>query len=413
MVVTEMLLEQEIIKFRNDRYVLNGMRYNIDYFTKSGLVKYEYLLDANTLFKILLSENSKALRNHTSYQFNDKCLVCGNNVEFVKWNIGYKKYCCSMCAHTVRSETRNQHTPEQKQETNRRRRETCIEKYGVDNPQKLPDINQKGVKKQIALYGGVFNIKKSKETKLARYDNESYNNTIKQQQTMEFKFGSNTTFKIPELRNDDKRRETNLKKYGVLHPLQNNEVCQKALNAKKLKYGNPNYVNPEKHRETLKKFSIDDWSNIHVKRLNTIKERYGDSGYINLEKRNQTNIERYGVANISQASLNTNTGYRWKEYKLPSGKIIKYQGYEDKLLDKLLECYDENDIITSRGEMPEFWYIGLDNKKHRYFPDVYIPKTNTIYEVKSEYTLNINLEVNKLKFESVIDSGYKFELIIF
>ena len=63
--------------------------------------------------------------------------------------------------------------------------------------------------------------------------------------------------------------------------------------------------------------------------------------------------------------------------------------------------------------MPEFWYKDAGGKKHRYFPDVYIPKTNTIYEVKSEYTLNINLEGNELKFQSVIDSGYNFNLKIY
>ena len=63
--------------------------------------------------------------------------------------------------------------------------------------------------------------------------------------------------------------------------------------------------------------------------------------------------------------------------------------------------------------MPEIWYIGTDNKQHRYFPDVYIPKTNTIYEVKSEYTLNINLEINKLKFQAVKDAGYNFVLKVY
>ena len=63
--------------------------------------------------------------------------------------------------------------------------------------------------------------------------------------------------------------------------------------------------------------------------------------------------------------------------------------------------------------MPEIWYIGTDNKQHRYFPDVYIPKTNTIYEVKSEYTLNVNLEINELKFQAVKSAGYNFILKVY
>lgn len=398
MKITTILLNKRIVYKKQTSYCLNRTKLE-----SIGISSEEML------FISLRDENSPLIKHTESYQLLPICNLCSSNTEFVSWNKGYKNYCSDECRVYIRTKTIQNRTAEQKLATNNKRKQTKLERYGDENFNNTEKI----VETQNKLYGGVFNVKKSKETKLARYGNESYNNTIKQQQTMEFKFGSNTTFKIPELRNDSKREETNLKKYGVLHPLQNNEVYQKALNTKMLKYGNPNYVNPEKHKDTLKKFSSSDWVNMHMKRLDTISERYGDSGYINLEKRNQTNIERYGVANISQASLNTNAGYRWKEYKLPSGKIIKYQGYEDKLLDKLLERYDENDIITSRGEMPEFWYIGLDNKKHRYFPDVYIPKTNTIYEVKSEYTLNINLEVNKLKFESVIDSGYKFELTIF
>ena len=63
--------------------------------------------------------------------------------------------------------------------------------------------------------------------------------------------------------------------------------------------------------------------------------------------------------------------------------------------------------------MPEFWYIGLDDKTHRYFPDMYRPKTNTIYEVKSEWTLNLEYDTNILKFQAVKDAGYNFVLKVY
>jgi len=59
--------------------------------------------------------------------------------------------------------------------------------------------------------------------------------------------------------------------------------------------------------------------------------------------------------------------------------------------------------------MPEFWY---DNKKHRYYPDFYVPKDNLIIEVKSGYTLNKNRKRNDMKFESVKNAGYNFKLMI-
>lgn len=47
------------------------------------------------------------------------------------------------------------------------------------------------------------------------------------------------------------------------------------------------------------------------------------------------------------------------------------------------------------------------------FPDIFIPKTNTIYEVKSDYTLNVDLETNNLKFQAVKDSGFNFVLKVY
>ena len=43
----------------------------------------------------------------------------------------------------------------------------------------------------------------------------------------------------------------------------------------------------------------------------------------------------------------------------------------------------EDYIIISRKEVPNIWYTGEDNKRHRYFCDFYIKNTNTIVEVKS------------------------------
>lgn len=47
------------------------------------------------------------------------------------------------------------------------------------------------------------------------------------------------------------------------------------------------------------------------------------------------------------------------------------------------------------------------------FPDAYVPSANTIYEVKSDYTLNQDLETNNLKFQAVKDTGYNFVLKVY
>jgi len=151
--------------------------------------------------------------------------------------------------------------------------------------------------------------------------------------------------------------------------------------------------------------------------MNKVKnlQKYGVEYIVQKEeikqKSRETCLKKYGVPNFSQSPLSTN-GYRWKSYVLPSGKIIKIQGYENFLLDELLKIYPESEIKTNRSDMPEFWYT-LNDKKHRYFPDVFIPSTSTIFEVKSKWTIKCDVEMNKSKFQSVKNAGYNFVLKIY
>jgi RNA recognition motif-containing protein len=109
-----------------------------------------------------------------------------------------------------------------------------------------------------------------------------------------------------------------------------------------------------------------------------------------------------------------NLTYKYKEYIMPSGKIVKVQGYENKALDILIQKYTEDDIIVELKEINKifkFRYL-LNNKEHRYFPDFYIKSTNTIIEVKCEWTYNIDKEKNELKKQCCLDNGFNFVFMI-
>ena len=93
-------------------------------------------------------------------------------------------------------------------------------------------------------------------------------------------------------------------------------------------------------------------------------------------------------------------GSKLKQYTFPDGVKIDVQGYEPFLLDILVkEGYNSSDIITDRTEVPEVWYINNDNKS-RYYCDAYIPKTNTIYEVKSIWTYEKDITPTEKKNET-------------
>jgi hypothetical protein len=206
--------------------------------------------------------------------------------------------------------------------------------------------------------------------------------------------------------------------------IKNNSFEKACLANKKTKlerYGNENFNNRQKSKLTcLEKYGVDNplkAKEILDKVKSTNIEKYGFENVFQSEfikdKIKLTNVEKYGVENYSQTGLNETSGYKWKDYITTNSNILKVQGHEPKLLDEIFLEYHEDELITERKDMPEIWYLGKDNKTHRYFPDIFIPKTNTIYEVKSEYTLNIDLETNNLKFQAVKDAGFNFVLKVY
>lgn len=121
------------------------------------------------------------------------------------------------------------------------------------------------------------------------------------------------------------------------------------------------------------------------------------------------------MKNVNVFNKQLESSYKSKDYKLPSGKIVKVQGYENQALDMLLERYDESDLIIQDIEIEE--KIGkieykMDGKNYRYYPDFYIIPENKIIEVKCKFTLNHNKNLNIAKMNACIESGLSFEFMI-
>jgi len=99
---------------------------------------------------------------------------------------------------------------------------------------------------------------------------------------------------------------------------------------------------------------------------------------------------------------------KYKDYQLPSGKIVRIQGYENLGLDLLLKEYDENNIIVDRKLLPKFHY----KKNKKYTPDIFVVNEKIIYDVKSTWTYKL-FKNKKEKIKSVNDAGYNYVLLIF
>ena len=136
------------------------------------------------------------------------------------------------------------------------------------------------------------------------------------------------------------------------------------------------------------------------------------------QKSVECNIKKYGVPHHSQnsdiANIILNNSYTTKKYKMPSGKIIGYQGYENFALDELINIENilEEDIITNRKDVPEIWYLDKTGKKRRHFVDFFIKTQQRCIEVKSTWT---NQDKNNVleKQQAAINLGYKYEIWIF
>jgi len=78
-------------------------------------------------------------------------------------------------------------------------------------------------------------VKKVEKTKLEKYGNKHYNNREKMKETCFEKYGVENTSKIKEIQ--DKWKQTNLERYGVENVFQSEEIKEKIKNTNLEKYG--------------------------------------------------------------------------------------------------------------------------------------------------------------------------------
>lgn len=225
---------------------------------------------------------------------------------------------------------------------------------------------------------------KIKETNKEKYgvenpfSREDIKNKIKE--TNKEKYGYEHAYKNKEIQ--EKTKETNLRKYGCENPFQNEEIKDKIKNKLKEKYGCEHPLQSEKIKEKFR---------------NTVKEKFGveyPSQNIEIMEKTQKNAKKY------------------KNYKMPNGEIRKVQGYEHYALDELVKIYKESQILTSRKDIPRIEYT-IENKKHYYFPDIYIPDDNKIIEVKSTWTYTSKKDNIPAKKEATIGKGFKYEIWVY
>jgi hypothetical protein len=285
---------------------------------------------------------------------------------------------------------------------------TCSPKCSVEKVE-LTNIVKYG-------FGNVFqneNIKnKSKNTIKEKYgvENVSYVPEIVEK----IKINVNKTYSENLKEIKEKIKKTNIIKYGVEDPNQEEWLKEKIKNIIQEKYHVNNIMELPEIKEKIKKIT---------------KERYGDENYRNIEQTKKTNLERYGfktplqnedVKNKIKQTRKERYGFEFISQNeeifnniLKSGLKIKqhecglyYQGtYEKDFIDFCI--INKIEILKS----PTFLYKYQDINR-KYYPDFIIPHLKLIIEIKSTYWLNKHKELNITKKEAVLANNYNYLLIL-
>ena len=178
----------------------------------------------------------------------------------------------------------------------------------------------------------------------------------------------------------ERSKATLMKNYGVDNAGKSDEIIKKIQNIFETKYG----MHPKKTKEVQDKWKA------------TCLEKYG--GHPN--------------QNVDVQIKSEATSYHYKDYMLPSGNLVKYQGYENLALDELVQIYEEEDIGIGRSNVPVIKY-NVGDVKHVYFPDFFIKSENKIIEVKSEWTIKLRRGNVEEKALASIAAGYKYEIWVY
>ena len=306
---------------------------------------------------------------------------------------------CKICTKNKRKEKVKQTCIErygvehhfQSQEAKDKYKQTCIEIYGVENPMQSQEIKDKYKQTCIERYG-VENASQSQEVK------------DKMKATCIERYGVENAFQSQELK--DKIKQTCIERFGVEYPSQSQEVKDKKIETCFNNYGVEYPMQSQEVRDKSKQTCIERFGVENPMQSQEVKD-----------KSKQTCIERFGVEHPMQnaefAEKTFKNAYNLKAFNFLCGTTIFVQGYEPFLLKNIIEeGYTYDDIITKRTDVPVIWYE-KNNKQHRYYCDVYIPKINTIYEVKSTWTFEKDIEDIYFKKQACIDAGYLFLLFVY
>jgi hypothetical protein len=327
---------------------------NIDSFLKNNYN--DFLIYINSKFTDIQNIREKLYLFYFNLNEPPKCIVCGEKCIFFSLKKGYSEYCSQNCSNKSKKRTD-------------KIKQTCLDKYGVENAAKSLSVKEKSKQTCIERYGVEFigqyeqQKEKSKQTKQLKYGNENYNNTSKIKSTKQVRY--------------------------------NNEYwcnCDKIKQTKLEKYNNENFVNIDKMKQTcLERYGVDSY---------TKTEKFKD-------KARKSCLEKYGVDSYTKTE-------KFKDNISFNKDIIQQKIYNTK---KQNNTFNTSSIETQFEQYLKENNINYKKQyKSKLYPfncDFYLPDNNLYIEINAHWThgghpFNSTSKEDQLKLKSWKQKGTEF-----
>ena len=314
------------------------------------------------------------------------CPVCGSTLRFYSFGKGYQMFCSYSCA--ANSEYKID-----------KMKKTCLEKYG-------------GI--------GFASEQLSKLSK----------------DTMEYKYGDRNPLNIKQFK--DKKNNTMIERYGVVHRLQDKEYSDK-LHIKmqqsiKNKYGEKGIFGNKDVQSKIKKTNLEKYGGVgfaSAELANKVKktclEKYGNKIYTQsqeyqsrheeiLNKTKQTCLEKYGVENPSKSQTVQNKvrqtcleRYGSEYYSQSKDYQSRYNEIQTKInnvkrLNHTFSTSQIENLFSNYLDSQNIEYIRqYRSKEYPFNCDFYLPKYDLYIEIQASWTHGdhpFNKETDKYVLEA-------------
>jgi len=294
-----------------------------------------------------------------------------------------------------------------KEEMVNKYKQTCLEKYGVENPSQLKEVKQKRKQTCLKKYGAEHPLQnknvlnKLQKTNIKKYGNvcSAQNDEVKNKikNTCLERYEAEHFFQSEEVK--EKIKQTNFERYGVENPSQNIEIKNKQKQTNLKKYGFTQFSKTKKYKEKVKQTNIEKYGVEHSSQNKEIKEKI-----------KQTRIEKgltklYDGKTIKEwaqdpniASVMTIRRVIW------SGGLPKETRVNCSSLEIIVKHFLKKQNINFIHDkiLPE--HKGMRKGFKR--PDFLLPDYNLIIECDGEY-YHLDKEKDKIRNKTYKDIGYK------